>query len=61
MDFALSEDQELLQETVRSYVEKECPAALARQVFDGAREPVEKLWRGLVDRKSTRLNSSHRL
>jgi alkylation response protein AidB-like acyl-CoA dehydrogenase len=49
MDFALSEEQELLQETVRSFVEKECPAALARQVFDGDRAPVAKLWGGLVE------------
>jgi alkylation response protein AidB-like acyl-CoA dehydrogenase len=49
MDFALSEEQELLQETVRSFVEKECPAALARQIFDGDRAPVAKLWRGLAE------------
>ncbi len=49
MDFALSEEQELLQETVRSYVERECPAALARQIFDGDRGPAAKLWQGLVE------------
>ncbi len=49
MDFALSEEQELLQETVRGYVERECPAALARQIFDGDRAPVGKLWQGLVE------------
>lgn len=49
MDFALSEEQELLQETVRSFVEKECPAALARQIFDGDRGPASKLWRGLAE------------
>jgi alkylation response protein AidB-like acyl-CoA dehydrogenase len=49
MDFALSEEQELLQETVRSFVEKECPAALARQIFDGDRASAAKLWRGLVE------------
>ena len=49
MDFALSEEQEVLQETMRAYVEKECPAALARQIFDGARAPAAKLWQGLVE------------
>jgi alkylation response protein AidB-like acyl-CoA dehydrogenase len=49
MDFALSEEQELLQETVRGFVEKECPAALARQIFDGERAPVAKLWSGLAE------------
>ncbi|MFI5320000.1 MAG: acyl-CoA dehydrogenase family protein [Myxococcota bacterium] len=45
----MSEEQELLQETVRSFVEKECPAALARQIFDGARAPAAKLWEGLIE------------
>jgi alkylation response protein AidB-like acyl-CoA dehydrogenase len=49
MDFALSEEQELLQETVRSFVERECPAPLVRQVFEGERAPVAKLWRGLAE------------
>jgi len=49
MDFALSEEQELLQETVRGFVEKECPAALARQIFDGERGPAVKLWSGLAE------------
>jgi alkylation response protein AidB-like acyl-CoA dehydrogenase len=49
MDFALSEEQELLQETVRGWVEKECPPALAREVFDGERNAVARLWRGLTE------------
>lgn len=49
MDFALSEEQELLQETVRSFVAKECPPQLARQVFDGERGGAAKLWSGLVE------------
>ncbi len=49
MDFALSEDQELLQETVRGFVAKECPPRLVRQIFDGERSGAAKLWRGLVE------------
>ncbi len=49
MDFALSEEQELLQETVRSFVAKECPPQLARQIFDGERGGAAKLWSGLVE------------
>jgi len=49
MDFALSEEQELLQATVRGFVEKECPAARARQIFDGERSHVAKLWQGLAE------------
>ncbi len=49
MDFALTEEQELLQQTVRSFVEKECPPKLVREIFDGARGGVPALWRGLVE------------
>lgn len=49
MDFALSEEQELLQETVRGWVEAECPPGLVREVIDGAHERVAPLWSGLVE------------
>ncbi len=48
MNFALSEEQELLQATVREFVAKECPPQTVRAVFDGAREPVAALWHGLA-------------
>ena len=34
VDFGLSEEQELLQETVRSLVAKECPPGRLRELFD---------------------------
>ena len=34
MDFGLSEEQQMLQETVRSFVENECPVPHLREVFD---------------------------
>jgi alkylation response protein AidB-like acyl-CoA dehydrogenase len=49
MDFALTEEQELLQETVRGFVEKECPPKRVRQIFDGDRSGSRALWRGLVE------------
>ncbi len=49
MDFSLTEEQELLQDTVRSFVERECPAKLVRQSFDGERSGEAALWQGLVD------------
>jgi len=49
LDFSLSEEQELLQETVRGFVQKECPAQTVRAVFDGAREDEARLWRGLLE------------
>jgi len=48
MDFSLTEEQELLQDTVRGFVEKECPPKTVREVFDGARDAVDDLWKGLA-------------
>lgn len=48
MDFGLSEEQELLQETVRGYVEKECPAPRLREIFEAGHGHDEALWSGLV-------------
>jgi alkylation response protein AidB-like acyl-CoA dehydrogenase len=49
MDFSLTEEQELLQHTVRSFVEKECPPQTARAIFDGERQAVPGLWKGLAE------------
>jgi alkylation response protein AidB-like acyl-CoA dehydrogenase len=47
MDFGLSEEQELLQDTVRTFVRGECPLPRLREVYDaGGFEPA--LWRGLA-------------
>src|SRR5262245_46040796 len=49
MDFALSEEQELLQGTARNFVAKECPPQTARAIFDGERQLVPGLWKGLAE------------
>jgi alkylation response protein AidB-like acyl-CoA dehydrogenase len=49
MDFSLSEEQELLQDTVRGFVAKECPAQTVRAIFDGERQAVPALWKGLAE------------
>jgi alkylation response protein AidB-like acyl-CoA dehydrogenase len=49
MDFSLSEEQELLQETVRGFVAKECPSQKVRAIFDGERQEVPALWKGLAE------------
>src|SRR5512132_775172 len=49
MEFALTEEQELLQDTVRSFVAKECPPQTARAVFDGEHSLVPSLWKGLSE------------
>jgi alkylation response protein AidB-like acyl-CoA dehydrogenase len=49
MDFSLSPEQELLQETVRAFVARECPAQKVRAIFDGERAEVPALWKGLAE------------
>jgi alkylation response protein AidB-like acyl-CoA dehydrogenase len=49
MDFSLSEEQELLQETVRGFVAKECPPQTVRAIFDGEHQVVPALWKGLAE------------
>ena len=49
MNFALSEEQELLQSTVRGFVAKECAPKTVRAIFDGERAPVDALFRALAE------------
>ena len=49
MDFDLSEEQQLLQETVGQFLENECPMSRLRELFDddSGYDPV--LWKGLAE------------
>ena len=49
MDFSLTDEQKLLQETVRGFVAKECPPQTVRAIFDGERQAVPALWKGLAE------------
>ena len=49
LDFGLSEEQELLQETVRGYLANECPPSRQREIFDAGSGYDEALWRGLAE------------
>lgn len=49
MDFDLSEEQRLLQETVAQYIENECPLARLRELFDDETGYDESLWKGLAE------------
>jgi alkylation response protein AidB-like acyl-CoA dehydrogenase len=49
MDFGLSEEQELLQETVRGFVENECPPPKLREIFDGGSGFDRELWNHIVE------------
>ena len=49
MDFGLTEEQELLQETVRGFVANECPATRLREIFDGGAGTDQALWDGISE------------
>ena len=49
MNFELSEEQELLQETVRGFFESECPVTRLREIYDNDEPFDASLWKGLVE------------
>ena len=49
MDFGLSEEQELLQTTVRQFLANECPPKRLREHFESAEDRSLELWRGLAE------------
>jgi alkylation response protein AidB-like acyl-CoA dehydrogenase len=49
MDFGLSEEQNLLRETISGFVEKECPLARLREIYDGDSDFDSSIWQGLAE------------
>jgi alkylation response protein AidB-like acyl-CoA dehydrogenase len=49
MDFGLSEEQRMLQETVRAFVSNECPTTRLRELFDEGTGHDAALWSGLSE------------
>jgi alkylation response protein AidB-like acyl-CoA dehydrogenase len=49
MDFGLSEEQALLQDTIRRFVEDECPTTRVRTVMESATGHDPTFWRGLAE------------
>jgi len=49
VDFDLSEEQQLLQQTLRQFAANECPPTRVRQIFDAEEELDRELWNGLVE------------
>ena len=49
MDFGLSEEQVLLQETIRGFAQNECPTTRLRQLFDEGSGHDPALWSGLAE------------
>jgi alkylation response protein AidB-like acyl-CoA dehydrogenase len=49
VNFELSEEQQLLQQTVRQFLENECPATHVRALFEGETGFDPALWKGMVE------------
>ena len=49
MHFGLSEEQVLLQETVRGFAAAECPPTRLREIFDAGVGHDDAIWQGLAD------------
>src|SRR5207245_10597794 len=49
MDFGLSDDQLLLKDTVRRYLESECPTTRVRAIMENETGHDPALWQGLAD------------
>jgi len=49
LNFDLTDEQRMLQETVQQFIDNECPTSRLREIFDGeeAYDPV--LWKGLAE------------
>jgi alkylation response protein AidB-like acyl-CoA dehydrogenase len=49
MNFDLSEEQRMLQETIDGFLENECPVASVREFFEGEEEMLPGVWKGLAE------------
>jgi len=49
MDFALSEEQEMLRNSARDFLTKECPKTLVRQMETDEKGYSPSLWKGMAD------------
>jgi len=49
MDFGFSQEQELLRQTARSFLEKECPSAFVRRMMDDPVGTTDELWAKLAE------------
>jgi alkylation response protein AidB-like acyl-CoA dehydrogenase len=49
VNFELSEEQQLLQQTVRQFLDKECPPTQLRAIFEGETGFDPALWKGMVE------------
>ena len=49
MDFGFSQEQELLRQTARTFLEKECPSTFVRRMMDDPAGTTDELWAKLAE------------
>jgi alkylation response protein AidB-like acyl-CoA dehydrogenase len=49
VNFDISEEQQLLQDTIRQYVDNECPPTRIRELFDSGEGWDPTFWKGMVE------------
>jgi len=49
VNFDLSDEQRMLQETVKQFLDNECPVTHLREIFDGDTGHDPALWKGMVE------------
>src|SRR4030042_5806860 len=49
MDMGLSEEQELLKNFARDFLEKECPESVVREMEEDEKGNSPQLWKGMAD------------
>ena len=49
MNFDVSEEQQLLQETIKQFLANECPPTRLREIFESDTGHDPALWKGLVE------------
>jgi len=49
VDFGFSQEQELLRQTARSFLEKECPSGFVRRMMDDPLGTTDEFWRQLAE------------
>ncbi|HTG49498.1 MAG TPA: M28 family peptidase, partial [Gemmatimonadales bacterium] len=60
MDFGFSQEQELLRQTARSFLEKECPSGFVRRMMDDPTGSTDEFWAKLAGgREDTVVIGSH--
>jgi len=49
MDIKLSEEQEMLRNSARRFLEKNCPSSLVREMVEDEKGYTDEVWQGMAE------------